>query len=107
MTGRELDPIGHLSGNATLTYSFKDTSLDVLFDSLRYYKWGYPEPRIDVGDMTWDDLSVSNGSFGDCSGSGNCIRGRFFDDDEGTAAESVGGVFRHGELRGAFGAQRK
>ena len=106
VTGRELEPIGHLSGNATLTYDFKDTNLDVLFDQLRYYKWGYPEPRIDVGDMTWDDLSVSNGNFGDCSVSGNCIRGRFFDDDKGNAANSVGGVFRHGEFRGAFGAER-
>ena len=59
-----------------------------------------------ISDITWEDLSVSGGSFGDCSGSGNCIRGRFFDDNEGNPAESVGGVFRHGILRGAFGAQR-
>ena len=107
VTGREPDPpIGHLSGNATLTYDFEAANLDIVFDRLRYYPAGFP-PAQEVGDMTWDDLPVSSGSFGNCSGSGNCIRGRFFDDNNGNAAESVGGVFRHGELRGAFGAHRE
>ena len=105
VVGRKLNPIGHLEGNATLTYDFGDANLDVLLDSLLYYPSGLP-PTEAVSDITWEDLPVSNGVFGDCSGSGNCVRGRFFDDNEGNAAESVGGVFRNGSLRGAFGAER-
>ena len=105
VTGREAGPvIGHLEGRATLTYDFEAANLDVVLDRLLYDEGG-PQPQ-DVGDITWEDIPVSNGSFGNCSGSGNCIRGRFFDDNEGNAAESVGGVFRRGHLLGAFGAGR-
>lgn len=105
VAGRETGPvIGHLDGRATLTYDFEAANLDVVLDRLRYYESGFL--LQDVNDITWEDLPVSSGSFGDCSGSGNCIRGRFFDDNDGNAAESVGGVFRRGFLHGAFGAQR-
>ncbi|MCY4438741.1 MAG: hypothetical protein OXE53_00810 [Deltaproteobacteria bacterium] len=104
VVGRKPDPIGHLEGKAKLTYDFGDASLDVLFNQLLY--WGRGGTAA-VSDKSWADLSVSNGVFGDCSGSGDCIRGRFFNDHQGTAAESVGGVFRYGELRGAFGAGRE
>ena len=106
VVGRDLNQLGHLAGDATLTYDFNAANLDVLFDQLRFYPGGSP-PTEGVADMTWDDLSVSNGLFGDCSGSGTCIRGRFFNDNEGNAAESVGGVFRNGSLNGAFGAERQ
>ena len=105
VTGREAgESIGHLDGRATLTYDFSAANLDVVFDRLIYYVGTHVWKTI--RDITWDDLSVSDGSFGDCSGSARCIRGRFFDDNEGNPAESVGGVFRHDFLRGAFGAQR-
>ncbi|MCY3822283.1 MAG: hypothetical protein OXG62_00235 [Nitrospinae bacterium] len=107
VTGREAGSvINHLDGRATLTYDFGAANLDVVLDQFRQYFGGGPSAEV-VSDITWEDLSVSNGSFGDCSGSGNCIRGRFFDDNDGNPAESVGGVFRQGILRGAFGAQRE
>ena len=105
VAGREAgEVIGHLDGRATLTYDFEAANLDVVFDRLRYYHADHLTKY--VNEIVWYDLSVSDGSFGDCSGIGICIRGRFFDDNEGNAAESVGGVFRHYHLRGAFGAQR-
>ena len=109
VAGRKLDlgGSGYLAGDATLTYDFAAANLDATFDNLLSYPAFGALIPVEVSDMSWEDLPVSNGSFGDCSGSGDCIRGRFFDDNEGDAAESVGGVFRHGELRGAFGAERQ
>ena len=105
VTGREAGAVvNHLDGRATLTYDFEAANLDVVLDQLRNYEGGV-NPK-DMSDITWEDIPVSNGSFGNCSGSENCIRGRFFDDNEGNAAESVGGVFRRGHLLGAFGADR-
>ena len=105
VAGRESGPyISIVDGRATLTYDFEAANLDVTFDRLRNFIAGL-NPQ-DVSDITWEDLSVSSGSFGDCSGTGDCIRGRFFDDNEGNAAESIGGVFRRGDLYGAFGADR-
>ena len=105
VTGREAAPVlGHLDGSATLTYDFEAANLDVVFHQLRYYHGSHLEKR--VSQITWEDLPVSNGSFGDCTGSENCIRGRFFDDNAGNPADSVGGVFRHGLIRGSFGALR-
>ena len=107
VTGREAGSgINHLDGRATLTYDFGAANLDVVFDRFRQYFGGGPSAVV-VSDITWEDLSVSNGSFGDCSGSGNCIRGRFFDDNDGNPADAVGGVFRHGSMRGSFGALRQ
>ena len=104
VAGREAGySFNNFSGRATLTYDFEAANLDVAFDRLLLY---LGNDRRDRSDITWEDLPVSSGSFGDCSGTGDCIRGRFFDDNEGNAAESVGGVFRHGDLYGAFGADR-
>ena len=106
VTGRKPHPDqGHLEGNAMLTYDFGAANLDVVLKNLIYWPGGTSSQET-VSDITWEDLSVSNGKFGDCSGSGNCVRGRFFNDSDGNAAESAGGVFRHDNLRGAFGAER-
>ena len=106
VTGREAGPlIGHLAGWSSLTYDFEDANLDVVFHQLRYYHGTTVARRL--SQITWNDLPVSDGSFGDCSGSEDCIRGRFFDDNEGNPADAVGGVFRHGFIRGAFGAYRE
>ena len=80
-----------------------DTVSDAEFDELFFHP-GLTTKKTAVDDISWDDLAVSDGVFGDCSGTGDCIRGRFFDDHDGTAAASVGGVFRKGSLFGAFGA---
>lgn len=109
VVGRRVDPFAHLNGTARLTYDFADTDLDVVFSGLSTRPWTGESnaPVTAVPGMSWDDLAVSSGLFGDCSGSGDCIRGRFFDDRDGNSAESVGGVFRMGDFRGAFGAERQ
>jgi len=106
VAGRQISPLGHVDGKAKLTYDFGDASLDVLLHQLNFHPRS-SAPVDPVANISWDDLSVSEGVFGDCSGSGNCVRGRFYYDNEGTWAESAGGVFRHGKLRGAFGAERE
>ena len=105
VTGRDYDDIGHLSGTATLTYDFSADTLDVAFGELAYHPGGslIGDP---MDDITWDDLAVANGLFGDCSGTDDCVRGRFFDDDDNTAAAAVGGVGRQGSMYMAFGADR-
>ena len=106
VAGRDPDDVGHLSGDAKLTYDFATGELDAVFESLAYHSGGVREGTA-IDDISWDDIAVTNGLFGSCSGSGDCIRGRFFDDHEGTEAASVGGVFRHGTLLVAFGAVRE
>ena len=93
-----------VDGIATLTYDFTNSTLDVVFSKLRYPT---RKSKAPLADKSWSNLAVSDGVFGDCTGTGDCIRGRFFKDHKGTAARSVGGVFRYGEVYAAFGAQRK
>ena len=111
VAARSVDKTGHLDGAATLTYDFSANTVDVLFSNFLYYPGGSP-PTQSVADSSWDDLSVTSGVFGDCSGSSDCVRGQFFDDKAGTAGNAVGGVFRKvvdndGTYIGAFGAKRE
>ena len=53
------------------------------------------------GDMTWSDLTLTNGSFEDGT-DGDSISGRFY----GPGHEEVGGVFERNEILGAFGGDR-
>ena len=54
-----------------------------------------------LDDMTWDNLAVANGAFGDGSGSDR-ISGNFY----GPNQEEVGGIFERDDILGAFGAKR-
>lgn len=111
IVARNVAKTGHLDGSATLTYDFGASTVDVLFANLQFYPGG-STPTQSVADSSWDDLAVTNGVFGDCSGSSDCVRGQFFEDTAGTAGNAVGGVFRKvvnndGTYIGAFGATRE
>ena len=82
-----------VQGKAALTYDFDDATLDVLFSDLRGARTH--------GDLSWDDLAVANGRFGQGSGA-NSLEGTFY----GGAHEEAGGVFERNGIVGAFGAAR-
>ena len=82
-----------VQGNATLTYDFDRSILDVLFSNFR--------GSGTYEDLSWDDLAVNNGLFSQGSGA-NSIDGTFY----GDAHEEVGGVFERNNLVGAFGAKQ-
>ena len=67
-------------------------SVDVTFSNIKDLNSG-----SSMADMTWADLSVTNGSF-----DGGTIEGSFF----GPRHEEVAGVFQRNFVMGAFGARR-
>ena len=54
-------------------------------------------------DMSWEDLSVENGLFGEADSANEYIAGMF----AGTRHQEVGGEFRRGGIAGVFGATRQ
>ena len=86
-------------GDATLTYDFANTDMDVAFTNIRSIR------DVDVPatypNMTWQNLEVSNGRFGG-GFDDPTIEGRFY----GPNHEEVGGIFQRNRIVGAFGAQR-
>ena len=92
-----------VQGKAALTYDFNESTLDVLFSNLRGART--------YGDLSWNDLTVTNGRFSqgsekmgrdDIPHGDNYIDGTFY----GDAHEEAGGVFERNNLIGAFGATR-
>lgn len=92
-----------VQGKAALTYDFGAHTLDVLFSNLQGART--------YGDLSWNDLTVTNGRFSqgsekmgrdDIPHGDNYIDGTFY----GGVHEEAGGVFERNQLIGAFGAKR-
>ena len=85
-----------IRGDADITIAdLSDPALDVAFTNIS---------DVDAGqrraDMTWDDVSLTDGGFGTGS-DGNSIEGKFY----GPNHEEVGGIFERDQVIGAFGAK--
>lgn len=91
------DPV---RGDATLTFDFADTDLDVAFTNIRSIR--DVEVPETYPNMTWENLPVRNGRFGG-GFDDPTIEGRFY----GPNHEEVGGIFQRNRIVGAFGAQRE
>ena len=85
-----------IQGDARLTLDVAQMAMDVAFTNIRNVG-----TRQSLADMTWSDLSVTNGSFG-MDSQGNSIQGKFY----GPNHEEVGGIFERNQIIGAFGASR-
>lgn len=90
------DPV---RGDATLTYDFANTDLDVAFTNIRSIR--DVEVPATYPNMTWENLPVRNGRFGG-GFDDPTLEGRFY----GPNHEEVGGIFQRNRIVGAFGAQR-
>ena len=90
------DPV---RGDATLTYDFANTDLDVAFTNIRSLR-DVTVPAT-YPNMYWQNLAVSNGRFGG-GFDDPTIEGRFY----GPNHEEVGGIFQRNHIVGAFGGQR-
>ena len=90
------DPV---RGDATLTYDFTNTDLDVAFTNIRSLR--DVEIPATYPNMTWQNLQVRNGRFGG-GFDDPTIEGRFYGPDH----EEVGGIFQRNRIVGAFGGQR-
>lgn len=80
------NPTTRVQGDARISYDLAASNVDVMFSNLP--RWA---------DMTWMDLTVTNGRFGSHS-----IDGQFY----GPNHEEVGGIFERSNLLGAFGARQ-
>ena len=81
-----------VQGDATLTASFSDATVDVLFGNITDQTTGVSHPNI-----AWEDVVMDEGEF-----RSGALLGRFY----GTDHAEVGGIFERGNLLGAFGATR-
>ena len=90
------DPV---RGDATLTYDFANTDMDVAFTNIRSIRDVAVPARYP--NMYWQNLEVSHGRFGG-GFDDPTIEGRFYGPDH----EEVGGVFQRDRIVGAFGGQR-
>ena len=108
MVGRQgnQEPGPTVSGNARVTFDFAANNLDVALTGIR------SATGDTHADLTWDNVPVRNGAFGDLSAGGpdvpgqesfRSIQGAFY----GPNHEEVGGVFQREQLTGAFGATRQ
>lgn len=87
-------------GHATLTYDFDNQDIDVFLSNIQN-----SQPDVDgrqtYPNMTWQNLPVRNGRFGE-NFDDPSLEGRFY----GPNHEEVGGIFERNQIIGAFGAQR-
>ena len=86
-----------IMGDATLTFDLSREDIDVTFTNIRDIDAGRPH-----GNITWQNIPVTSGSFASDISFGNSIDGRFY----GPNHEEVGGVFERNQIAGAFGAKR-
>ena len=86
-----------IMGDATLTFDLSREDIDVAFANIRDIDAGRPH-----GNITWQNIPVTSGSFASDISFGNSIDGRFY----GPNHEEVGGVFERNQIAGAFGAKR-
>ena len=86
-----------IMGDATLTFDLSREDIDVAFTNIRDIDAGRPH-----GNITWQNIPVTSGSFASDISFGNSIDGRFY----GPNHEEVGGVFERNQIAGAFGAKR-
>ena len=86
-------------GRSEISVDFANSDVDVKFSGMRFLAEGNYWRR----GITWNDLPMNDGGFGnDCSAT-DCISGMFY----GGNHEEVGGVFRYEYLTGAFGGTRE
>ena len=90
------DPV---RGDATLTYDFANTDVDVAFTNIQSIR-DVAVPAT-YPNMYWQNLAVRDGRFGG-GFDDPTIEGRFY----GPNHEEVGGIFQRNRIVGAFGAQR-
>ena len=83
-----------VQGDATLTVSFSDATVDVLFNNIKDQTTKAPRPN-----MAWQDVSIEAGGFQE----GATLQGYFYGAQHG----EVGGVFDRAHVVGAFGATRE
>ena len=81
-----------VSGDAQIDVDFGTATLDVEFTN---FTEGH-------ADMTWEDLSIVNGTFEHSDGL-DTFEGAFYGDDH----EGAAGTFERGRLRGVFGTLRQ
>lgn len=81
-----------VQGDATVTVSFTDATVDIVFDNIANLVTG-----ATYADLEWDDIALVDGSFDD-----GTIEGQFYDLEH----EEVGGIFERANILGAFGASR-
>jgi hypothetical protein len=86
-------------GDATLVFDFTNVDMDVFFTNIRDLNNREASPVYP--NMTWQNLPVSNGRFGENLADPS-IEGRFY----GPNHEEVGGIFERNQIIGAFGATR-
>ena len=86
-----------IMGDATLTFDLSREDINVAFANIRDIDAGRPH-----GNITWQNIPVTSGSFASDISFGNSIDGRFY----GPNHEEVGGVFERNQIAGAFGAKR-
>ena len=101
-------------GDATLTVSFVEEKMNVLFDNILETLEGGSESGA-YPDIAWNDVPMVNGAFVSDTQrlvreaplfyeriEGTMIEGRFY----GSSHAEVGGIFETEEVLGAFGAKR-
>ena len=112
---RSYDERRQLTADVMVTIEdFLSPTVDVLFDSIRDLSTGDPltVSGITINSVSWDDLDLTDGSFGEELGSldeptnisdpRKRIEGRFY----GPNHEEVGGIFEYATIAGSFGAKR-
>lgn len=90
-----------LRGDAKLTVKFDEfgSEADIEFANIVDLKSG----KVQISDITWKKLDLTNGGFRRKEASNDYISGQFF----GPAAQEVGGIFERSNVAGSFGAKRE
>ncbi|MCY4052314.1 MAG: hypothetical protein OXE98_00370 [Hyphomicrobiales bacterium] len=91
-----------LHGDATITFSFQETNVDIDFMSIRDLDAGVD---FSTTSMSWEDIEVIDGSFAtdpNVNTSTGTIKGAFY----GNSHEEVGGIFERNYIIGSFGGVR-
>ena len=86
-------------GDVSVSVDFTDANVDVVLG----YARALVEGNFGRNGMTWSDLPLNAGAFGNACSATDCISGMFY----GAGHEEVGGIFNRGYLSGAFGGKRE
>ena len=87
----------HVEGDASLTFEMATSEIDLALTEIVSREGGRSYP-----DITFDNISVQNGTFAAGPDSSNMVEGQFY----GPNHEEVGGVFERNQILGAFGAKQ-
>ena len=87
----------HIQGDAEITITdLADPKVSVAFTNIYNLN-----ARIQLADITWSGIPVTNGAF-ETGSDEDSIEGKFY----GPNHEEVGGIFERNQILGAFGATR-